>query len=762
MMGVRTTHICWLAAAAVFVTTCLHASLVELADSGQWERLLLVANRRAEQLPLQPEEALLAANAARVVGDLPAELRHLRQASEGGPLADVARLELAEALVGSDPAQAIDVALPYLLRAETRPMQESAVAVAAEALSGGVDATARAAVERSLPGLPVEDRRRLEFALARADAAGGRASLVRLLQASTADLVALDAARALQAHGNLAAEERWLVAKSLFQHALYREAEPILEGLDGAASRAIPSWEVAFLTGRCAFREGRFDEAAARYRVAATRAAGAERRAEMELHLARAHELAGRLDEAVEAAVRAVATRPDDDRRLYLARLRLRLNQPERASAGIQRLRGRSARARGELLLATYDLRHQRWEAARRRLEGIRRGPAPGPAAVLAAGLAADAGDASAAIRLLDEAAGELDLFWAERARAQMARLEGATVDAWRERCARALATADPASRRRVLARWTTLEIDAEALGRLRREVGAGAGLLERVTTPVFPEGMADRLWRSGLRQAAVRWDPAGLPMRSASEALWSAQQLHALGVPDRGLRVADAAWRLAGSDLPARAYPEPLQRAMHPLPFPEQTWRSAVSGSVPWTLVSGVAREESRWEAAAISGVGARGLMQVMPGTGAEVAARRGLPPPAPEALLDPELSLELGALELGRLYGAFDGQLAPVVAAYNAGEAQARLWLAECGAPCPSERYVVSISFAVTSRYTRDVLAAAAAYADLYGPTPPMASEEAGDPGLPAAFPELTGGGSESPRAARPPTAATARSRR
>jgi hypothetical protein len=70
MMGVRTTHICWLVAAAVSVTTCLHASLVELADSGQWERLLLVANRRAEQLPLQPEEALLAANAARVVGDL--------------------------------------------------------------------------------------------------------------------------------------------------------------------------------------------------------------------------------------------------------------------------------------------------------------------------------------------------------------------------------------------------------------------------------------------------------------------------------------------------------------------------------------------------------------------------------------------------------------------------------------------------------------------------------------------------------------------
>ncbi|HOC43074.1 MAG TPA: lytic transglycosylase domain-containing protein [Thermoanaerobaculales bacterium] len=758
----RTTRLCWLVAAAVSVTTCLHASLVELAESGQWERLLLVANRRAEQLPLPPEEALVAAAAARALGDRPAELRHLRRAAEGGPLADVARVELAEALVDGDPAQALDLAVPYVLRAATRPLRDAAVAVAAEALGRSGDADARTAVERSLRGLPAEQRRRLELGLARGEAAAGRARLVRLLASSAADLTALDAARALQALGGLTAEERWLVARSLFQHALYREAEPILEGLDGVASRAIPSWEVAFLTGRCAFREGRFDEAAARYRVAAGRAPGVERRAEIELHLARAHELAGRLDQAVEAAVRAVATRPDDDRRLYLARVRLRLDQPERAAAGIQQLRGRSARARGELLLAAYDLRRERWEAARRRLEAIRRGPARGPAAVLAAGLAADAGDAAAAMRLLDEAAAELDPFWAERARAQMARLEGGVVGAWRERCARAAATADPASRRRALARWAALEIDGEALARLRQEIGAAAGLLEEGAAPSFPEGLAGRLWRGGLRRTAVRWDPAGFPMRSAAEALWSAQQLHAFGAPDRGLRAADAAWRIAGSDLPARAYPERLQRAMNPLPFPEQTWRSAVESAVPWTLVSGVAREESRWDAAAISGVGARGLMQLMPGTAAEVAARRGLPPPALESLFDPELSLELGAHELGRLYGAFAGQPAPVAAAYNAGEAQARLWLAECGTPCPSERYVVSISFGVTSRYARDVLAAAAAYADLYGPTPLLAPQEAGAPGPPAAPPGLTSGGTGSPRAARPPRRATARSRR
>jgi len=719
--------------------------LVELADSGQWERLLLVANRRAEQLPLQPEEALLAAAAARAVGDRPAELRHLRRAAGGGPLADVARLELAEALVGSEPAQALDLALPFLGTAETGPMREAAVAVAADALSIGVDAAARSAVERSLRRLPDELRRRLELPLARIDARGGRARLVRLLHAASGDLVALEAARTLQGLGDLTAEERWLVANSLFQHALYREAEQIFDELDGTTSHAIPSWEVAFLAGRCAFREGRWDEAAARYRVALTRASGAERRAELDVHLARAHELAGRLDDAVEPAVRAVTTRPSDDRRLFLARLRLRLDQPEQARAGIEQLRGRSARARGELLLATYDLRHQRWEAARRRLEAMHGGPARGPAAVLAAGLAIDAGDAAAAVQLLDRAAGTLDPFWAERARAQMARLDQAVLGAWRERCATALAAAEPAARRPLLARWAALELDPEVLARLQQEAGASAGLLDDGLTPVFPDGPAERLWRSGLRRGAARWDPAGFPRRSAAEALWTAEQLLEYGAPERGLRAADAAWRMAGADLPARAYPERLQRALHPLPFPGPTWRSAVAAEVPWTLVSGVAREESRWEAAAISEVGARGLMQLMPATADGVAALHGLPPPTLERLFEPELSLELGARELGRLYRAFESQPAPAAAAYNAGEAQARLWLAECGAPCPSERYVVSISFSVTSRYTRDVLAAAATYGELYGARPPLASDRAVEQGLPAAAAVINGRGSE-----------------
>ena len=96
------------------------------------------------------------------------------------------------------------------------------------------------------------------------------------------------------------------------------------------------------------------------------------------------------------------------------------------------------------------------------------------------------------------------------------------------------------------------------------------------------------------------------------------------------------------------------------------------------------MAHVESRWEAGALSVVGARGLTQLMPATAERAAAALGMEAPASPALFDPALSLRLGAAELGRLLKVFDGRRAPAVAAYNAGQAQARLWLDACGGAC------------------------------------------------------------------------------
>jgi soluble lytic murein transglycosylase len=104
------------------------------------------------------------------------------------------------------------------------------------------------------------------------------------------------------------------------------------------------------------------------------------------------------------------------------------------------------------------------------------------------------------------------------------------------------------------------------------------------------------------------------------------------------------------------------------------------------------------------------------MPATAIAVAARAGAPEPTRDDLFDPRVNLELGAIELGRLVVEFGGRRAPAIAAYNAGEAQAKRWLEQCGADCTDSLYLMNISFASTRIYTADVLSAAATYAELY----------------------------------------------
>jgi soluble lytic murein transglycosylase-like protein len=715
MMVIRRALI--VAAAGLSVASPLAAGLEEMARSGQWRQLLQVADRRADQLPLQPEEAYLAARAAHHLGDSAAEERHLRRAAEAGDFAELARVQLAGVVVEDHPEYAIELVSPSIRRAETRSVRDAALTVAVEALENPVGSPTRRKLEQLKSTLLRSHRRRLEFALALEDPAGRRRRLGRLLADSTRDLVALDSARILQTEVKPTEEERWLVAKTLYRHALYSEAEPALEALEAVRHRAVPRWEVAYLRGRCAFRQERWDEAIDWYRKASSRTSVAERRADLEVHQGRVHELAGRMPEAVEAGQRAVRFRTTDDRRLFLARLRLRQNQPDFAWAGISRIRGRSSRARGELLLALHDLRSGRLEAARSRLRAIRRRPWNGPAAVLAAQIGLREGDFSGGLADLRRGVDDLDVYWAGAARELMASMPEAVVASWRSECAARLAASSDRSWRRTLGRWARLETEHAALEVLRRKVGAEFGISAPLSTPAFSAGLAGRLWRAGLAAEAVRWNPRGMPSGDVAAATWSASQLEQLGAHSKAIGAADEAWRMAGSDIPVRVFPEQLRRSLHPLPEPELVWRVAVDNAVPWSLLAGVAREESRWNPEVVSVVGARGLMQLMPATAVGVAQENGSSTPTLDGLFDPELSLELGAAEIARLLEVFDGQWAAAVAAYNAGETQAKLWLEQCGDPCSSELYVANISFSTTRKYTSDVLSSASTYVELYG---------------------------------------------
>lgn len=130
-------------------------------------------------------------------------------------------------------------------------------------------------------------------------------------------------------------------------------------------------------------------------------------------------------------------------------------------------------------------------------------------------------------------------------------------------------------------------------------------------------------------------------------------------------------------------------------------------------TLVAAVIYTESGYNERATSRVGAKGLMQIMPETGKEIAEALG------EAfdendLYDPEVSIRYGCYYLRAQMDRFDQNAAVTLAAYNAGPNNAARWLSEYG--LDSRGRISYIPYGETDRYVKRVLQAQENYAQLY----------------------------------------------
>ncbi|MCP4895767.1 MAG: lytic transglycosylase domain-containing protein [bacterium] len=706
----------WLVMITATVTGAV--GMVDLARDGEWAQIFEVAEVRSHQLPLRPDEAMMAAVAARKLGHDKAAERYLELAIDNEGVGDVARVELGRLRVKTDAERAAATVIPLLKRSPTREIRLAAIEVVVEAIDRGLEDSALREIEAASRRYRRSQKRPLEYALATQDETAGRRRKVKLLESSRQDEVSLRAARDLLAEDNLSLREKWLAARTLYQHALYAEAEPLLDELASTPTGSgFSTWEVALTRGRCAFRAGRWLEAAAWYQKAIEKCTRRDNRASLHVHHSRALELEGNLENAIEEARQAVIVRTTDERRLFLARLRLKADQIDLAAQGISAMRSRSFRVRGEMVRAVYELSQGNPEAAHRRLTAIRRDPWRGPAAVLAAEVSAGQEDWKRALDTLERASRALDGFWAAHAQRILREVPEPIIDEWRQHNSKQLASGSERNRRDALITSAVLEPQSERLDAVRSQVLELRPFHNGEGEPEFRAGIAGRLWSSGLEELAQRWHPSGFPSGQPGEILWTAGRFEATGQVWRTVRLADHAWRVAGSDLPVRVYPKELVLRLFPLPSPEAVRRAANDASIPWSLLAGVVREESRWDPEAFSRVGARGLAQLMPATSAEVARRLGDSEPTPGDLFKPEVSLRLGAAEIGRLLDRFGGFQAPAIAAYNAGEAQAQLWLDACGSDCTETRYAATISFDATRRYTVDVLWAASMYEQQYG---------------------------------------------
>ena len=135
---------------------------------------------------------------------------------------------------------------------------------------------------------------------------------------------------------------------------------------------------------------------------------------------------------------------------------------------------------------------------------------------------------------------------------------------------------------------------------------------------------------------------------------------------------------------------------------------------------VYGLIRQESRFITDARSGVGASGLMQVMPSTGQYVAKKIGLTDFVHSMLSDLRTNILLGANYMNMVLANSDGSQPLASAAYNAGPGRARTWRATLNGPMEGAIFAESIPYPETRAYVKNVLSNATNYAALFDNKP------------------------------------------
>ncbi|RAK50965.1 transglycosylase SLT domain-containing protein [Phenylobacterium deserti] len=182
-------------------------------------------------------------------------------------------------------------------------------------------------------------------------------------------------------------------------------------------------------------------------------------------------------------------------------------------------------------------------------------------------------------------------------------------------------------------------------------------------------------------------------------------------GNQDLSMKVARAAAQ-RGFILPQRAYP---------LRTPPQV----ANGPEP-ALVLGITRQESGFDPLVRSGVGARGMMQLMPAT-AQIVARKIGVDYSPSMLDQPEYNMRLGSSFLGQLVSQFSGSYVMAIAGYNAGPGRPVQWSSFCGDPRGGNSdpidFIECIPFSETRNYVMRVMEGMQVYrAKLNGGSAPI----------------------------------------
>nr|WP_295112255.1 lytic transglycosylase domain-containing protein [uncultured Caulobacter sp.] len=149
-------------------------------------------------------------------------------------------------------------------------------------------------------------------------------------------------------------------------------------------------------------------------------------------------------------------------------------------------------------------------------------------------------------------------------------------------------------------------------------------------------------------------------------------------------------------------------------------------AGAAETAFVYSISRQESNFDPGARSGVGARGMMQLMPATAAIVARKLGEAHTV-DRLSDAPYNMRLGSVYLGDMVRSFSGSYIMAAAAYNAGPGRPAAWAGLCGDPRGAGTdpldFIECIPFSETRNYVMRTLETTMVYrARLNGGVSPL----------------------------------------
>lgn len=175
-------------------------------------------------------------------------------------------------------------------------------------------------------------------------------------------------------------------------------------------------------------------------------------------------------------------------------------------------------------------------------------------------------------------------------------------------------------------------------------------------------------------------------------------------------LRLLDVSSRESAS---SSMLPDSLLCFYFPSPYEELAQMSTDTLALEASMLQGIMREESYFNRLVISRAGARGVIQLMPGTAYDVSRWFGLPRLEEDEFFDPAASVPYGALYIDRQRSRFNDEIPLFLAAYNAGPENSARWVNMHGwNPGDPELYIEQITYRETRMYVKKVLRSAWIY--------------------------------------------------